>query len=318
MTVPRPSANTTAQARGTLLGAALGDALGARFEGEDVVGGPSLVAHDRAAEPLRYTDDTAQTIVLARHLVQRRDRAPVDEDALATDLARAWQAEPWRGYGAGSRQVLELVAAGVPWPEATRACFGGHGSYGNGAAMRVAALALIATSLTHAAQLADRTAKVTHAHQHGREGAELQACAVFLALHSDPVRPLDRDHYLDELSRALPSTSWHGRIDQIRAMPPTASPSYAASLLGNDATAIRSVPMALHSFLRYPDHPAEAIRYAIRAGGDTDTIASMAGALAGARTGIHGLPVTWLERLENADRIRALADRLAPRIPRTR
>ena len=69
-----------------------------------------------------------------------------------------------------------------------------------------------------------------------------------------------------------------------------ASPSYAAEELGNDASALLSVPAAVHAFLQDPDHPGDVVRYAIRAGGDADTIASMAGALAGARSGTHGLP----------------------------
>lgn len=96
----------------------------------------------------------------------------------------------------------------------------------------------------------------------------------------------------------------------------TASPSYAASRMGNDAAAINSVPMAIQAFLHYPDHPAEAIRYAIRAGGDTDTIASMTGVLAGARTGASGLPAAWLARLEAVDEMSDLADEIAPRIRR--
>lgn len=66
------------------------------------------------------------------------------------------------------------------------------------------------------------------------------------------------------------------------------------------------------AFLRHPDQPAEAIRFAIRAGGDTDTVAAMAGAIAGARDGTrHPLPSSWIERLEAASRLIALADCLS-------
>lgn len=57
------------------------------------------------------------------------------------------------------------------------------------------------------------------------------------------------------------------------------------------------------------DDPAETVRHAIRAGGDTETIAAMAGALAGARHGAAAFPRSWIDRLEAADRIRTLAAR---------
>ncbi len=313
MTTPSAGTDASAKARGLLLGAALGDALGAPFEGQDTVDGAGLLLQERSSETLRYTDDTAQTLVVAQHLA---GHAGVDEDALAHALARAWEQEPWRGYGAGSRQVLQRVRAGVGWGEAARACFSGRGSYGNGAAMRVAPVALTVTSLQHAAQLARRTAKTTHAHRDGEQGAALQACAAFLALHSDPAQPLDREHVLDQLARAIEGTHWHARLDRIRLMSHSVSPSYAAARLGNDAAALNSVPMALHAFLQDPDRPPEALRYSLRAGGDTDTIASMTGALAGARCGVRALPVAWLERLENAARMSDLGDELAARILR--
>lgn len=309
---PSPS---TAKARGLLFGAAVGDALGAAFEGMHSVDGGRIVRQERSTEPLRYTDDTALTLVLAHHLAERPGLVPVDEDALAEQMAREWHREPWRGYGAGSREVFERILAGTPWAEASRISFGGNGSYGNGAAMRVAPIALVAASPTHAAELARKSAVVTHAHRHGQEGAVLQACAALQALYSDPGRPLDPKLFLDRLGRTIGHTEWQAQLDQVRELVDTASPAFAAARLGNDATARHSVPLAILAFLQHPDRPAEAIRYAIRAGGDTDTIASMAGALTAARTGVQEIPPEWLKRLENATGIGEPADALAARMP---
>ncbi|WP_114453901.1 ADP-ribosylglycohydrolase family protein [Halopolyspora algeriensis] len=302
------------KARGLLLGVAVGDALGAAFEGHRSVDGDDLVRQERATTRLRYTDDTALTLVLARHLAARSNLVSVDEDALATELAREWHREPWRGYGAGSREIFERILTGTPWRQASEDCFGGQGSYGNGAAMRVAPIALVATGPSHAIELARRSAVVTHAHHHGRHGAMLQACAAFLALNSDPGTPLDRQAFLDHLARTVERTDWRTRLNTVRTLLDSASPAVAASHLGNDAAAFTSVPLALLAFLQYPDQPAETIRYALRAGGDTDTIASMAAALTTARTGIQALPSAWLERLEQATEIGELADTLAERM----
>lgn len=301
---------TTAKARGLLLGAAAGDALGAAFEGWSSVDGDELMARERATDLLRFTDDTAQTLVVVRHVAERH--GDVDQDALAKELAQAWAAEPWRGYGPGAHRILERISAGTPWSRAARAAFPG-GSFGNGAAVRAAPLALVATSAEHAAELGRTTAAVTHAHAHGQEGAAMQACAAHLALRSDPTRPLDRGPFLDDVAAVLRSTEWDTRVDRVRALlTRNASPSYAADDLGGDASALLSVPAALHAFLQDPDHPGDVIRYAIRSGGgDADTTASMAGALAGARSGTHGLPATWLARLENEPEISQLAERFS-------
>ncbi len=302
---------TRDRARGLLLGLALGDALGAPFEGRALVSADDLLAEERAPSRLVHTDDTALALVLAGHLADHRDTTLLDEDVLAREFAEAWRAEPWRGYGEGTPRVFGLITAGVPWADATRAFYQGQGSFGNGAAMRVAPVALVATSLHHAAELARRTAAVTHAHKHGQHGAACQAAGTYLALRSDPARPLAVPAFLHDLSRVVRSAPWHEKFDRVaelvRHRP---DPEHAGRALGNDASALGSVPTALLAFLTYPDRADEAIRYGVRAGGDTDTIAAMAGALAGARTGAGSLPEKWLRRLDISGRLWSLADHL--------
>jgi poly(ADP-ribose) glycohydrolase ARH3 len=83
--------------------------------------------------------------------------------------------------------------------------------------------------------------------------------------------------------------------------------------VGNVVTALRSVPAALTAFLRHPDSPPDAIRFAIELGGDADTIASMAGAAAGARGGRESLPGNWIDRLEDLPRLLAAGEGLRAR-----
>ena len=80
--------------------------------------------------------------------------------------------------------------------------------------------------------------------------------------------------------------------------------------VGNAVAAVEAVPAALAAFLAHPDRPADAIRFAILPGGDTDIIAAMTGALA-APCGASALPPPWLQRLEFAGPLVAAADRLA-------
>jgi poly(ADP-ribose) glycohydrolase ARH3 len=89
------------------------------------------------------------------------------------------------------------------------------------------------------------------------------------------------------------------------------SPHEVAAHLGNDISAVGSVRSALAAFLLNPDDLRGAVLFAIQMGGDTDTIAAMTGAIAGARCGEVGLPQFWVHRLERASEIRDLAGSLA-------
>jgi len=127
-------------ARGALLGAACGDAMGAPFEGSRAVSRILVENWMTSARAMRYTDDTALTLVLARHLIT--SGGMIEEDRLARDFAEEWQSEPDRGYGAGPPRIFRAVLSGENWGSVARSAFQGTGSWGNGGAMRVAPVAL--------------------------------------------------------------------------------------------------------------------------------------------------------------------------------
>lgn len=116
------------------------------------------------------------TIGMAESLLETNG---FDGHHLAHTFARHYAAEPWRGYGASPPEVFGKLERGVPWQEASATLFSGSGSFGNGAAMRVAPVALFAHPDTHTvASLARQTAIVTHTHPEGTDGAVSQAVAV--------------------------------------------------------------------------------------------------------------------------------------------
>lgn len=80
--------------------------------------------------------------------------------------------------------------------------------------------------------------------------------------------------------------------------------------LGNGIEAFNSVPTAVYCFLRHPYSFEEAVVEAVSLGGDTDTIASMAGAISGAWLGVEAIPEEWEGKLENRDYIESLAFKL--------
>jgi poly(ADP-ribose) glycohydrolase ARH3 len=301
------------RATGSLLGTACGDALGAPFEGFPTVVPEAIDRWCGDGRPLVWTDDTALALTLAEHLVAH-DRT-VDQDVLAADFARTWAGEPHRGYGVGAVSVFRQIELGVAWQVAAGELFGGHGSFGNGGAMRVAPVAFpagAAAPLADVAELARRSAAVTHTHPLAQDGACAQALAVALAARSEPAVTLDVDEFVATIASHVESSELGDRLRTVAGLcRDRAAPEEIATAVGHGITALEAVPAALAAFLRHPEEPAEAITFAVRIGGDTDTIAAMAGAIAGARCGEQGLPPAWSRRLEAAAYIEQLATRLA-------
>ena len=295
--------------RGALVGAAVGDALGAPFEGAASVSWSTVEKLEREPGPLRYTDDTHMTLGVARSLVGRRG---FDGDHMSTLLARNYMEEPWRGYGAGPPQVFHLLSQGVPWDQSGSRLFGGSGSYGNGAAMRVAPVALLGFhDMERVVSLARQTAVITHAHELGIDGAVLQACAITLALRHQSSEPVDSGAFLDRLSERVHSGVYQQKLERARSLLARGEPEGRRSViaqLGNGISAFESVPTAIYAFLRRPESFKDVVTYAISLGGDTDTIASMAGALGGAYLGLTTIPAVWSNRVEGAAELLELAD----------
>lgn len=295
--------------RGCLLGVALGDALGAPFEGRSLVNPTDVDRWASASEPLRWTDDTHMTIGLSRSLLAC---GGFDGPHLAGEFVRTFQAEPWRGYGAGPPQVFAALAAGEPWDAPAARLFRGQGSFGNGAAMRVAPVGLVAhRAFDTLVALARQTARVTHAHELGQQAAALQAAAVGWLVTAKPVPGWDGAASLvDDLREAAPAAEFQRQLDRLRQMDPSSSVRRVVAALGHGVSGVEAVPAALHAFLRHPLSLSDAIRYAVQLGGDTDTIGCMTGALAGAFLGEAAIVASWRRRLEAASVLTELADGL--------
>ena len=261
--------------------------------------------------PMRYTDDTHMTLGMAQSLVER---SGFDGPHMAALFARNFVEERWRGYGPGPPQVFGLLEQGVPWDQAARALYGGEGSFGNGAAMRVAPAALLAHSdLDRVVSLARKTAVITHSHDLGVEGSVLQAAAIALALQLDPATAIDVGAFLNSLGTYARSLVFQRKLEDARhllALGADSERKDVVARLGNGIEAFESVPTAIYAFLRHPSSFREVVAYAISLGGDTDTIGSMAGALSGAFLGIGALPAVWREGVEGSARLQELADSL--------
>jgi len=293
---------------GCLLGLAVGDALGAPFEGltgtliYDLRGLPEQFLNAPSKEPLYYTDDTEMMIGVAETLVECGE---IDETVLMRRFAENYH--PERGYGAGLQKILDRIRAGEPWEELATSQFPG-GSLGNGAAMRVAPVGLrFATDLDGVWEQAGKSARPTHRHPVGIESAQLLATAVALAVQAEKV---ERKPFLKRL-RALAKT------EELRWALDTAvglRKSDSFSVLGSTLQAHRSVVTAIALFAATGGDFEETVGRAIALGDDTDTLAAMGGALCGALHGIGCIRESWLKRLEKQAKVRARLERLAGRL----
>ena len=205
-----------------------------------------------------FTDDSVLTIAVAKAILE-------DGDYLRTilELARKY---PNCGYGRMFQQWIHL-----PDPKP-------YNSFGNGSAMRVSPVGFAFDTVKDVLEEAKRSAAISHNHPEGIKGAQAAALAVFLARTSR-----DKAEIRAELTRRF-GYDLERTVDDIR-------PNYSF-----DETCQRTVPEAVVSFLDSESYE-DTVRNAISLGGDSDTLACIAGGIAEAFYG--GVPEEVREKACN-------------------
>jgi ADP-ribosylglycohydrolase len=280
-----------ARALGSLRGLALGDALGSQFF---IPGNREALEQRRLPPPpWQWTDDAEMACSVFAIVDQA---GAIDQDALAASFASRHDFD--RGYGPSMNRLLRLVREGGSWRELSRGLFDGHGSWGNGAAMRVAPLgAWFADDLAEAARQARLSAEVTHAHPEAIAGAV--AVAVAAALAARPGPPPARD-FLDQVLQLTPPGRVHDGVWAARGLAHVPHAKVAVHELGNGryTSAADTVPYALWAAARNLDDYEQAIWTTASTGGDVDTTCAIVGGIVAARLGTDGLPAHWLSACE--------------------
>ena len=289
---------------GTLLGTHTGDALGMPVEGfsrDRIMGSFGRLEGliDSRLGLGTYTDDTQMMIGLAESLI---DSEGFDGEDLAWRFIRNFDIT--RGYGAGTVRSLLLIRKGCEWNEAGTITYP-EGSYGNGAAMRIAPVGLLySCDIANLREMCRNTSLITHAHPLGIGGAQLQAYSVAVALNMDPGEDTDinRRTFLEKLSHFSKNLEdpYPERIEIITEFlkdPP--SDMEIISRLGNNEVSVNSVPTSIYCALKHLDDFRGGVLMAVNLGGDTDTIGAMTGAILGAYNGYKAIPDSWRDKLEN-------------------
>ncbi|NJD75879.1 MAG: hypothetical protein FIB08_02100 [Candidatus Methanoperedens sp.] len=298
---------------GCMLGAAIGDTLGKQNEGllrKDILNRGRITDYGKAPpgcpgeklRPGQYTDDTEQMLVLARSLIECRGFEVSDfsdrlsawgKDAL-NDLSRKYLIGP-----ASSFAIIRLNS-GITWE------YAGSNIPSCGSAMRVAPIGLFYKDLTDIEYKAAISSVPTHNSKGAIAGAVAVAIGVGCALAGMDCSGIIKEacsrvsNYDVDLSDRIKFS--YGKRDY--------EPDEVFSEIGTSYLVYETVPSAFYCFSRHFDEPENAILEAANAGGDTDSIACITGALCGALAGTASFSERWTRGLENRKIIEGVADKL--------
>ncbi len=300
--------------RGCLLGVAVGDAQGMPTEGYTAREISSKFGMIRVMLPApeghfhsglcagQFTDDTEETLILAESIIEVDGFSPDRFAKKLTAWGTAWKLDERlnRGVGFATRSAVESMIAGTAWQQSGLAiptC---------GCAMRVAPIGLLYhTDLNIVKSYADLQCLPTHTSAAARAAAVAVAVGVALSLNGFSKEMILRNA-ASQASRMDAEFAerllWAGTLLDL-------PPEDALGLIKNSPLAMETVPAAFYCFLKF--EPEEAIIMAASNGGDTDTIASIAGSLFGAALGPSWIPQSWLAALEGEKRIEEAARGLA-------
>jgi ADP-ribosylglycohydrolase len=280
-----------ANAHRSLEGLSVGDAFGELFfRNSPQRSSPESLP----AGTWRWTDDTHMALsiveVLSRH-------GRIDQDALAQAFARRFAEEPHRGYGGGAMRLLSQIARGDDWRIASPLLFGG-GSFGNGAAMRVAPLGgYFHDDLERAAREARDSAAVTHAHPEGQAGAI--AVAVAAAIAATRPHPAGVD-FLETALPFVPESLTKRGIQKALGIASEDLVSAARQLgTGLEISAQDTVPFCLWSAAHHLENYEDALWWTATAIGDCDTTCAIVGGIVALSS--PQIPESWLTRREALD-----------------
>ncbi len=224
-----------------LLSEAIGDIAGMPYEFDERTKDYNKV--ELLRQDNDYTDDTVCTFACAEALLHHAD--------MANTLWSRCRADIHRGFG--GRYFRWLLAAEVQ---------PAYNSFGNGSAMRCSAAGFMAKTKEECVELATQTALPTHDHPEGIKGAVATALAIYYAMRGES-KDFIREHVLNEYYPDWSTKTYDG-----------IKPSYRF-----DETCQRTVPAALICFLECNDY-VDCLKLAIALGGDSDTLAAIAGPMA--------------------------------------
>lgn len=309
---------------GTLIGTAVGDALGHPFEGWSRTHIETEVGRVKdflpgmgwgGFPPGQYTDDTQLTIAIAESLIRSGGFNLSD----LIDRFIDWLNEPPIGPGYGCLSSIQKLQLGYSWREAA------SDSGGNGTAMRVSPIGLFYhDSIPNLIEYARLSSVITHGHWAATASAIVVARSVAYLVLCDK---LDVPDFLQAIAAAVDHPEFEDYAQNILQLPEYLEmdsvdalielggigikppwPNPAETRQGYiSAYAMSTTLSALYCFLSSPNDFENSVVEAVMAGGDTDTTGAITGAISGAFNGLDEIPPRWSKNVVNSHRIQEIA-----------
>lgn len=298
------------QAKSILYGVALGDALGKPTEFDSLNRIKALYGDEGIydlPDPALYTDDTQMTLALTEGLLDVGLDADMDSQMNAIGKRFVeWSHSPQnnRAPGLTCMKGVRRFESGMAWHES-----GVFDSKGCGSAMRVAPIGyLFQHDEKKLRDIAINSGIITHGHRTAKAACIGATYLIKLALDNVPI-----DHWLHKLYEFTQNTSdeFHQALNRVEHVMGWDDEVSAMNHIGQGWVGEEAVALALYCVLKYPDDFLVCIRRGANSDGDSDSIASIAGGILGARLGLDAIPEDWRNRCENADYIDDIAERMA-------
>ncbi len=305
--------------RGTLLGTAVGDALGLPAEGISRRRAQKLFKgrwhHRLILNRGMISDDTEHTLFVAQSLIAHADSIERFQRRLAWTL-RWWLVSLPAGIGFATLRAILRLWLGY------RPSLSGVSSAGNGPAMRVAPIgALFAESPSRLEDFVSAATRITHTDRRALTGAKAIALLVAWTVRDDLTERPNLDDFVSLLLTAGPDDAeWCQLVDAIAGahLQEDTVRQFAADLglqTGVTGYVYHTVPVAAYAWFRHFGNFEKTLTSVLDCGGDTDTVGAVAGALAGTVVGDRGIPRRWIDGIVDWPRgpklLLAVADRLA-------
>lgn len=283
---------------GSILGTAVGDAIGLPYEGLSPRRASKLLGFPNQHRLFfgfgMVSDDTEHTCIVAQSLIASGGNLVEFQNQLAWRL-RFWLLGLPAGIGLATlRSILKLWAGASPNKS-------GVFSAGNGPAMRAAVLGTAISDSNKLREAVRIATRITHTDPKAEYGAFAIALA---ARNACQATTISGDDFLSQLNFCLGSDANQlvSLISQaVESVKQTEStPQFAAGLglsKGVSGYIYHSVPVAIHAWLSHQQDYQGAIIATVQCGGDTDSIAAMVGGIVGASVGKEGIPREWLSKL---------------------
>lgn len=297
--------------KAAIFGGIVGDTLGVpvEFRARSTYHIEDMIGYGTYNQPPgTWSDDTSLTMCLIENLIQNQG-----QDELMKKFVAYKEQGYWTPYGEmfdigrATNEAIYRYTHGSP----AHQCGGAHESdNGNGALMRIAPLAFVLqaeASPVKIKQVIEQWCEVTHRHARSH-----LACIFYItflmALISD-------DHHINALEKAISFCNNHLRTDpqygnefhHYEAILDQSFLNWERGQVKSDGYVVHSLEAALWCFFKHDSYKGTVLE-AVNLGEDTDTIAAIAGTMAGLKYGLHAIPEVWLQKLAQRDKLAILCD----------